>query len=91
MHEVFDSMPPRDGGVGYGTIFELARKAGYTGPPARPSGKEVFKDVPALKEANTVPDEVTPRHKFTPADLTCKVQHFGCIAGKRTFAVRKRF
>lgn len=40
--QVFDTMPPKDNGVGYGTIFKLARDAGYGNGPARQSGADTF-------------------------------------------------
>lgn len=41
---VFYDMPPREGGVSFGTIDYHARKAGFAGPSAapRPSASEVF-------------------------------------------------
>jgi putative DNA primase/helicase len=41
---VFDTMPPREGGVRYGTVFAMAKAAGYDGPPAQQSSAETFKD-----------------------------------------------
>ncbi len=61
---VWETMPPRaEGGVGYGTIYNAARKAGYDGPAnPRKSGVEMFAAFgeavdPATVEAPpTVPD-----------------------------------
>jgi putative DNA primase/helicase len=37
VREVQRTMPPKAGGVGYGTVLTAARAGGYDGPPARPS------------------------------------------------------
>ena len=35
-------MPPRKGGLGYGTLYFAAKAAGYDGPPAQQSSAEAF-------------------------------------------------
>lgn len=42
VYQVFNSMPPREGGVAYGTIYQKAREAGFVGPPARASMRELL-------------------------------------------------
>jgi hypothetical protein len=60
--QVYDTMPPRDDGVGYGTILHHARQSGYTGPSAvdlREPAALVFADalvkLPANESASPVP------------------------------------
>ena len=45
--KVFKTMPPKPGGVGYGTIFAAAKAAGYNGPPARQSMAETWAHIVA--------------------------------------------
>jgi putative DNA primase/helicase len=40
--QVFDTMPPKVGGVTYGTIYHAAKMVGYNGPPAQQSVAETF-------------------------------------------------
>lgn len=42
--QVWETMPPRDGGLGYGTIYKLAVDRGFKGAPANIPAAEVFKD-----------------------------------------------
>ena len=37
VEELFWSMPPKEDGIGYGTLLHLAREEGYDGPSARPN------------------------------------------------------
>jgi P4 family phage/plasmid primase-like protien len=41
---VFDTMPPCEGGVRYGTLFAMAQAGGYEGGPAQESSAETFKN-----------------------------------------------
>jgi hypothetical protein len=72
----FDTLPPRDGGVGYGSIMLWARQNGYEGPPAPKTCEETFGDAAEkLKEeakAEGKPeDDGKPKSPFlmTIADL----------------------
>lgn len=42
VNQLLDTMPPKAGGVGYGTVFHAAKCVGYNGPPALPSIAETF-------------------------------------------------
>ena len=44
VEEVFRTMPPRIGGVGYGTIYHAAKAGGYAGPPAQQDTGVVFSE-----------------------------------------------
>jgi hypothetical protein len=51
---IFDTMPPTDDGVSFGTIDHLARAAGYDGPRiGQRSAEETFKGVQTVKPADT--------------------------------------
>ncbi len=74
VNENFDSLPPKDRGVGYGTIFHAAKEAGYSGPPAQRSVKDSF--APYLAS-------VAAQEQFTPGGK--KKQETG---HKRIFTTR---
>ena len=55
--QVFDTMPPKETGVGYGSIFRNAKVAGYDGPPSCLSSSQVFSSYLAKRSpSNSVGD-----------------------------------
>ena len=54
--KVFDTMPPKVGGVGYGSLFIHARKAGYDGVPYPRDASTVFKEAIAGLNAKAEDD-----------------------------------
>jgi hypothetical protein len=62
VNKVFDSMPPREGGVTFGTIYHAAKAAGYDGPPSPRSAAEVFGDY--IEARNDDPKGAASRGPF---------------------------
>ncbi len=48
--KVFDGMPPKTGGVSYGTIYHAAKAGGFDGPSAQQSAVEAFGALAATTE-----------------------------------------
>jgi hypothetical protein len=54
---VWDSMPAKPNGVGYGSVLEAARRGGYVGAPARKSPGDVWGHLADKDAAPDVPPE----------------------------------
>lgn len=61
---VWDSMPPKADGIGYGRLLHIAKEAGYSGGPYQPSGAEAFANL-KVPTGNARP-ETTHRSRFAP-------------------------
>lgn len=66
---VFDTMPPKNGGVGFGTLVKAARDAGYTGIINGDTAQEIF----AHHERDGTPEHATDERRkfrvFFPRDM----------------------
>jgi hypothetical protein len=62
--QVFDTMPPKKGGVGVGTLISAARAAGFSGNVMRQSARETFAHYALTEASNQSVPVVAKREKF---------------------------
>lgn len=63
---VWESMPPKPNGVGYGTVFEAARRGVYKGPPAGKSAAEIWSTLGEQTAAGEASKPAGKRSRFHP-------------------------
>lgn len=69
VNRVFDTMPPKDGGVAFGTLYTAAKAAGYDGPPARLSSAETFSNFAEAKNSDLKSSNSPVPFLLTEADI----------------------